>query len=101
MKLAPASCSLRMPTICASVDRDFRMVGSFRPLAGKPTASRGPNYRGNVDFNTQQFDMGSQHRLLAMLREQHGIDCALNRDKRYWRIRVAVASTARLRALIE
>src|SRR6185437_12835155 len=48
MKLAPASCSLRMPTISASVNRDFRMVGSFRPLAGKPTASRGPNYRGNV-----------------------------------------------------
>src|SRR5579883_2279063 len=34
--VAPASCSLRIAMICASLKRVFRMV-SFRPVAGKPT----------------------------------------------------------------
>ena len=51
-------------------------------------------------FNTQQFDLESQVRILDALREQCGIDGTLNRDKQYFRVRVAVRSMPRLRELI-
>lgn len=57
------------------------------------------SYRA-VYFNTQQFDAESQQRLLKILKEQWGIDAALNRDKTYYRIRVAVRSVPRLREII-
>lgn len=57
------------------------------------------SYR-SVYFNTQQFDAVSQQRLLKMLKEQWDIDATLNRDKTYYRIRVAVRSVARLREII-
>lgn len=57
------------------------------------------SYR-SVYFNTQQFDLESQQRLLAMLRCQFDIAGALNRDKAYSRIRVTVESTARLAGII-
>ena len=57
--------------------------------------------RNAVYLNTQQFDRLSQLRLLALLREQWGIQGALNRDKSYHRIRVSVAGTTRLAQAIE
>lgn len=55
---------------------------------------------GAVYFNTQQFDYQSQKLMLSMMHQQLGIDGTLNRDKHYFRIRVAVKSVARLRELI-
>jgi LAGLIDADG DNA endonuclease family len=57
--------------------------------------------RSSVYLNTQQFDLRSQSTLLELLRTQWGISGALNRDKSYYRIRVSVEGTARLRRLIE
>lgn len=51
-------------------------------------------------FNTQQFDLESQSRMLEILTAQFGIRATLNRDKQYFRVRVAVDSIARLRDLI-
>lgn len=53
-----------------------------------------------VYFNTQQFDLPSQERLMFCLQEQFGILSRLNRDKTYFRIRVAVDSVGRLRQLV-
>ena len=47
--------------------------------------------RTAVYLNTQQFTLASQRLLLRMLREQWGIDGALNRDKQYYRIRLTVS----------
>ena len=54
-----------------------------------------------IYLNTQQFDLGSQMRLLDMLLEQWSIEARLNRDKRYYRIRVAVGSVERFKRVIE
>jgi hypothetical protein len=56
----------------------------------------GSRSRSAVYLNTQQFDQGSQSRLLGLLREQWGIGGSLNRDKTYYRIRLSVEGTSRL-----
>lgn len=56
--------------------------------------------RNAVYLNTQQFGIGEQRRLLAMLKRQWGIDGALNRDRSYRRIRLSVDGTRRLTRLI-
>jgi hypothetical protein len=61
----------------------------------------GSRSRTAVYLNTQQFDMRSQHMLLRLLRDQWGIEAALNKDKIYHRIRLSVAGTARLVKAIE
>ena len=48
--------------------------------------------RSSVYLNTQQFDFESQRIMLSLLQEQHGISGTLNRDKIYYRIRIAVRS---------
>lgn len=58
------------------------------------------SYRA-VYLNTQQFDIGSQQRLIVMLKKQWNLDATLNRDKSYHRIRIAVSSVPRLRQIIE
>jgi hypothetical protein len=57
--------------------------------------------RNAVYLNTQQFDQRSQEVLLAVLRDQWGIEGALNKDKTYHRIRVTVPGTVRLAQVIE
>lgn len=57
--------------------------------------------RNAAYLNTQQFGESSQRLLLGMLADQLGIKASLNRDKSYYRIRIAVDSMAHLRALIE
>jgi hypothetical protein len=61
----------------------------------------GSKSRNAVYLNTQQFDVRCQVRLLALLREQWGIEAALNRDKSYFRIRVTTGSVNRLAEAIE
>jgi len=51
-------------------------------------------------LNTQSFDLVSQQRLIGLLSQDLGIKATLNRDKQYWRIRVAVESVARFKALV-
>ncbi len=57
--------------------------------------------RRAVYLNTQQFDRESQQRLLDLLWQQWGIEASLNRDKTYYRIRLSVAGTDRLRRVID
>jgi recombination protein RecA len=57
--------------------------------------------RSSVYLNTQQYDDTSQATLLRLLREEWGIEAALNRDKIYRRIRVTVDGTRRLVRIIE
>jgi hypothetical protein len=57
--------------------------------------------RNAVYLNTQQFDQQSQGVLLMVLRDQWGIEGALNKDKTYHRIRVTVPGTVRLAEVIE
>lgn len=52
-------------------------------------------------LNTQQFDLESQHRLVGLLKEQWGVTSTLNRDKHYYRLRVAVSSVERFKSLID
>ena len=58
------------------------------------------SYRA-VYFNTQKFDSTEQLKLSELLRKQHGIITTINKDKKYWRLRVAVGSMGRLREAIE
>ena len=58
------------------------------------------SYRA-VYFNTQKFDPVSQERLIEILRTQHSIDARPNKDKHYWRLRIAVASVARLKQVVQ
>jgi recombination protein RecA len=56
--------------------------------------------RSSAYLNTQQFDLASQHRMLGILRRDFGICATLNRDKAYYRIRIAVESIGRFRAAV-
>ena len=53
-----------------------------------------------VYLNTQQFSKEGQDYLIELLKVQHGIKASLNRDKRYYRIRVAVSSIRRFKEII-
>ena len=53
-----------------------------------------------VYLNTQKFSIEEQNRLRRLLKEQHAIDTTLNKDKQYYRIRVAVNSVRRVRELV-
>ena len=57
--------------------------------------------RNAVYLNTQQYDDVGQSTLLRLLRDQWGIEGALNRDKSYYRIRLSVEGTRTLARLIE
>ena len=56
------------------------------------------SYRA-IYLNTQQFDLESQGRLLGLLATQWSIRATLNRDKTYYRIRIAVESVGRFEEL--
>jgi len=51
-------------------------------------------------LNTQGFDYLSQKRLIEMLASQYGIESSLNKDKKYFRIRIKTGSAPRLRKII-
>jgi hypothetical protein len=52
-------------------------------------------------LNTQRFDLSSQKRLVKMLEDQFKIRSSLNRDKKYYRIRIRSESAERFKKLIE
>jgi hypothetical protein len=56
--------------------------------------------RNAVYLNTQQFDLEGQRLLLRLLREQWGIAGTLNRDKRYYRIRLSVDGTRQFAGVV-
>ena len=51
-------------------------------------------------LNTQQFELTNQQLLISMLKQQWDIDASLNRDKCYYRIRIAVNSVQRFKDII-
>ena len=57
--------------------------------------------RTSVYLNTQQFGMASQLALSRMLHRQHNLKTTLNRDKTYFRLRIAVESIERFKQLVE
>jgi len=57
--------------------------------------------RSSVYFNTQQFDLPGQLRLLDLLWCQWRIKAALNKDKCYFRIRISTTGTSRLADVVE
>lgn len=61
----------------------------------------GSKSRRSIYFNTQQFDVADQSRLMQMLKDRWDLDCTLNSDKSYYRIRVAIGSVGKLRAVID
>ena len=56
--------------------------------------------KGDVYLNCQQFDFHSQRRLLHALR-QMGIRARMNKDKKYYRIRIYKESIPRLIELVQ
>jgi recombination protein RecA len=57
--------------------------------------------RTSVYLNTQQFEMASQLALTRMLHQQFNLKTTLNRDKIYYRLRIAVASIGRFKQVVE
>ena len=51
-------------------------------------------------LNTQQFKKSEQQGLINLLKRQWGIQAYLNRDKIYFRIRIAVSSVARFKEIV-
>jgi len=51
-------------------------------------------------LNTQRFDHLSQKKLIQALKKQYGIDSTLNRDKKYYRIRIKQSSARKFEKLI-
>jgi hypothetical protein len=56
--------------------------------------------KGDVYLNSQQFDWKSQRRLLHVLRMM-GIRARMNKDKKYWRIRIYRESIPKLIEIIK
>ena len=54
-----------------------------------------------VYLNTQKFTKEEQKRLIKLLKNQFGIISTLNKDKIYYRLRIAVDSVGRLKKLIK
>jgi len=51
-------------------------------------------------LNTQKFDNASHKNLIMLLSKKYGIKARLNKDKKYYRLRIAVESMAKLRKII-
>lgn len=60
----------------------------------------GAKNRKSAYFNTQQFSRSDQENLLKILREQFGLNGNLNRDKKYFRIRLFQESAQKMKHLI-
>lgn len=60
----------------------------------------GSKSRDTVYLNTQQFSLQDQETLLVKLKEL-GLDSTLNRDKKYFRIRLRKSSIERFKSLVE
>jgi len=51
-------------------------------------------------LNTQQFDLPTQKQLQIILRDQWKIETTLNRDKKYYRIRIGVKNVERFKEIV-
>ena len=60
----------------------------------------GAKSRSAVYLNTQQFPKRDQETLQQFLRKSFGIQSTLNRDKNYWRLRLSVHGTQRLKRFV-
>ncbi len=60
----------------------------------------GNKTRKTYYLNTQTFNYLSQKKLVQILKEQYRINSSLNRDKKYYRIRIRQDSAKRFRNLI-
>ena len=58
------------------------------------------SYRA-VYLNTQKFNVTEQLKLTKMLAEQFNIRATLNKDKKYYRLRIAVSSVKKLLEIIK
>lgn len=54
-----------------------------------------------VYLNTQKYNLQSQLNLLRVLKRQYGITARINKDKNYYRLRIAVGSVKRFKSIIE
>ena len=52
------------------------------------------SYRA-IYLNTQKFNITEQNKLAALLRQQFDIKTSLNKDKQYYRLRIAVSSVGK------
>ena len=57
------------------------------------------SYRA-IYLNTQKFTITEQNKLSLLLRQQFGIKASLNKDKQYYRLRIAVSSVGRFLEII-
>lgn len=61
----------------------------------------GAKNRKSAYFNTQQFSYTEQQQLLLLLKNCFGLEGTLNRDKKYFRIRLFQESAQKLKKLIQ
>lgn len=61
----------------------------------------GAKNRKSAYFNTQQFSYKEQQQLLLLLKNRFGLVGTLNRDKKYFRIRLFQESAQKLKKLIQ
>ena len=52
-------------------------------------------------LNTQKFELVFQKRLIRMLKRQYDIKAYLNKDKQYYRLRIAVASVPAFKKIVQ
>jgi len=57
------------------------------------------SYRA-IYLNTQKFNVTEQTKLSLLLRQQHGIKTSMNKDKKYYRLRIAVSSVGKFLEII-
>ncbi|MBI5747521.1 MAG: hypothetical protein HZA00_00230, partial [Nitrospinae bacterium] len=53
-----------------------------------------------IYLNTQKFDLKSQMQLIRFLEKQFKIKASLNKDKIYYRLRIAVASVQKFKSIV-
>lgn len=61
----------------------------------------GTRIRSAYYLNTQQFSLEDQKRLQKILLKRFGLNSALNKDKKYFRLRITSESSIRMQKIIE
>ncbi len=61
----------------------------------------GSKSRSSVYFNTQQFPVEDQYKLLGCLQRDFNLTGKLNKDKKYFRIRITTKSTKLLKKIVK
>ena len=58
------------------------------------------SYRA-IYLNTQKFNVAEQNKLARLLKDQFDIAASLNKDKKYYRLRIAVSSVSNFQEIIK